>query len=223
MKRSMLNQYITEAADFFAANHFVLPPFASWTPEQWRSAGDDAKELRAQRLGWDITDFNSGHFETLGLSMFTLRNGLFATTGNAKPYAEKIMLVRNEQVTPFHYHAHKIEDIINRGGTNTGKLVVQLFQATSDARFSDSPFTVLCDGISREIEAGGKVILDPGESITLPPYLYHTFYATEGDALVGEVSSTNDDNTDNYFYDPIGRYPEVDEDETPLRRLCTEY
>jgi hypothetical protein len=82
---------------------------------------------------------------------------------------------------------------------------------------------VLCDGISREIEAGGKVILDPGESITLPPYLYHTFYATEGDALVGEVSSTNDDNTDNYFYDPIGRYPEVDEDETPLRRLCTEY
>lgn len=223
MKRSTLNRYITEAAGFFANNHFALPPFASWTPEQWRHSGSDAAELRAQRLGWDITDFNSGQFESIGLTMFTLRNGLSSDHAKAKPYAEKIMLVRNNQVTPFHYHEQKMEDIINRGGHDSGKLVVQLYGSTNDRRFSSDPITVFCDGISREIDPGGKVILGPGESITLPPFLYHTFYATDGDALIGEVSSTNNDNTDNYFYEPIGRFPEIEEDEVPFRLLCTEY
>jgi len=41
--------------------------------------------------------------------------------------------------------------------------------------------------------------------------------------LIGEVSRCNDDNTDNYFYDEIGRFPEIVEDEEPYRLLCTEY
>jgi D-lyxose ketol-isomerase len=223
MKRSTLNHYIAEAAEFFAKNHFVLPPFAFWTPEQWRHSGNEAVELRVQRLGWDITDFNSGKFEAIGLTMFTLRNGLSSIPRNAKPYAEKIMHVRNGQITPYHYHAKKMEDIINRGGKDAGTLVVQLYASTKDGRFSEDPFTVICDGVSRDVEPGGKVTLGPGESITLPPYLYHTFYATDGDALIGEVSSTNDDNTDNYFHEPIGRYPQIVEDEDPFRLLCTEY
>ena len=31
------------------------------------------------------------------------------------------MFVRENQVTPFHYHVRKTEDIINRGGKGTGK------------------------------------------------------------------------------------------------------
>ncbi len=70
MKRSEINQYITEAAAFFANNLFALPPFAFWTPEDWQHVGNEAIELRTQHLGWDITDFNSGNFKARGLTLF---------------------------------------------------------------------------------------------------------------------------------------------------------
>ena len=41
--------------------------------------------------------------------------------------------------------------------------------------------------------------------------------------LVGEVSSVNDDNADNRFLHTLPRFPSIDEDEPPLRLLCTEY
>ncbi len=224
MKRSEINRYLTEAADFFAQNYFSLPPFASWTPEDWRKLGDQAIELRTQRLGWDVTDFNSGNFKNSGLTLFTLRNGHSSQPETAKPYAEKIMHVRDHQLTPFHYHAIKTEDIINRGHAATGRLAVQLYASTKSARrFADTPVTVVCDGISQQVQPGGTVILGPGESITLPPFLYHAFHAIDGDALIGEVSSTNDDASDNYFYEPLDRFPAIEEDESPLRLLCTEY
>jgi D-lyxose ketol-isomerase len=223
MKRSSINRYLAEAATFFAENYFTLPPFASWTPKDWQQRRKEATELRTQRLGWDITDFNSGNFETRGLTLFTLRNSRPATPETAKPYAEKIMQVRNGQLTPFHYHVKKTEDIINRGRAGNGRLAVQLYSSTREGRFANDPFIVVCDGISRSVEAGGIVLLGPGESITLPPHLYHAFHAIDGDALIGEVSSTNDDDTDNYFYEPTGRYPEIEEDEPPQFLLCTEY
>ena len=47
---------------------------------------------------------------------------------------------------------------------------------------------------------------------------------TNGDkVLVGEVSMCNDDNCDNRFYEPLGRFPTIEEDEPPYRLLCTEY
>jgi len=33
----------------------------------------------------------------------------------------------------------------------------------------------------------------------------------------------NDDNGDNRFYLPAGRFPEIEEDEPPYRLLCNEY
>ena len=41
--------------------------------------------------------------------------------------------------------------------------------------------------------------------------------------LLGEVSQCNDDNTDNRFNPPFGRFPEIEEDEPPYRLLCNEY
>ena len=224
MKRSEINRYIAEAATLFATNRFALPPFAYWTPKEWRQLGDEAAELRTQRLGWDVTDFGSGDFKSCGLTLVTLRNGRSSRPETAKPYAEKIMHVRDHQLTPFHYHAVKTEDIINRGNANAGRLVIQLYASTEDARgFADTPITVICDGIARQVKPGGTVTLGPGESITLPPFLYHAFHAIDGEALIGEVSSTNDDATDNYFYKPLPRYPHIEEDEPPLRLLCSEY
>ena len=223
MKRSELNRYIAEADAFFAKNHFVLPPFAQWTPQEWERHGPEADEIRTQRLGWDVTDFASGDFHKTGLTVFTLRNGLAADGKPSKVYAEKIMFVRDGQITPFHYHAKKMEDIINRGGKGAGALVVQLHHSTADGQLAQSPVFVSCDGVRRRVEAGGTVILGPGQSVTLPPFLYHTFYAVDGDALIGEVSSLNDDDRDNFFLDKLPRYPAVVEDEVPTRLLCTEY
>ena len=33
----------------------------------------------------------------------------------------------------------------------------------------------------------------------------------------------NDDNADNRFYEPQGRFPTIEEDEEPLYPLCFEY
>jgi D-lyxose ketol-isomerase len=221
MKRSQINRCIGEAAAFFAENRFALPPFAGWSPADWQQRGNEAAELRAYKLGWDVTDFNSGNFPSIGLTLFTLRNG--PPHGNGKVYAEKIMYVRENQITPFHYHVRKTEDIINRGGSGTGKLAVQLYNRWADGGFAQTPITVVCDGVTRTVDAGGIVTLGPGESITLTPYLYHQFYAMEGDGLIGEVSSVNDDATDNYFREPLPRFPQVFEDEPPEHLLCTEY
>jgi len=221
MKRSHINRYIDEAAAFFAENRFVLPPFAEWTLAEWKQRGSEADELRAYKLGWDITDFNSGNFASIGLTLFTLRNG--APDGSGKVYAEKIMYVREGQVTPFHYHVRKTEDIINRGDSRTGQLAVQLYNRALDGGFEQTPVNVICDGVRRSVDAGGLITLGPGESITLTPYLYHQFYAVDGDGLIGEVSSVNDDATDNYFREPLPRFPQIFEDESPAHLLCTEY
>ena len=63
------------------------------------------------------------------------------------------------------------------------------------------------------------------ESITIQPYLYHDFHLEPGTGpvLLGEVSMCNDDNRDNRFYLPAGRFPVIEEDEPPFRLLCNEY
>ena len=223
MKRSAINRYIVEARSFFEENRFVLPPYSDWTLEDWQERGAEANEIRTGHLGWDVTDFNLGNFESFGLTLFTLRNGSNAAGKSSKNYAEKIMFVRQNQLTPYHYHVQKTEDIINRGSKGTGRLSVQLFNSAKDGEFSESPITVSCDGVQRRIDPGGTIILGPGESITLVPGLYHAFYAIDGHALIGEVSSVNDDSTDNYFKEPLPRFPEIIEDEMPIRVLCSEY
>ena len=120
----------------------------------------------------------------------------------------------------MHFHWNKVEDIINRGG---GELVIHLFNATADDGLADSEVTASVDGVKRVVKAGDQVVLTPGESITLPPRLYHKFWGARDRVFVGEVSLVNDDNTDNRFYEPIGRFPEIDEDEPPFRLLVTDY
>jgi D-lyxose ketol-isomerase len=224
LKRSEINLYLANAIDFFKANHFSLPPFASWTCEMWHRRGHEADEIRERHLGWDVTDFGSGTFASCGLTLFTLRNGGLGDAGQSRSYAEKIMMVREGQLTPLHYHNQKTEDIINRGGVAAaGDLVVQVYQSTDDGHLADIPVTVACDGLLRHMQPGGIILLGQGESITLPPRVYHSFHAVNGAALVGEVSSINDDAADNHFYIPLSRFPKIVEDEPPLRLLCMEY
>jgi D-lyxose ketol-isomerase len=172
-------------------------------------------------LGWDITDFGSANFPRCGLTLFTIRNGNLAR-GDKKTYAEKIMIVREEQETPTHFHWSKMEDIINRGG---GNLVLQLWASTPGEELSKDAFRVQVDGVTRQLNAGESVVLAPGESICLEQGLYHRFFGErgKGTVLVGEVSAVNDDNTDNRFLVPAGRFPAIEEDEAPLHLLVNDY
>jgi D-lyxose ketol-isomerase len=222
MKRSTINAIIRDADAFLRENGFHLPPFAYWTPDGWRGKGPEVQEIVDRQLGWDVTDFGLGDYEHKGLCIFTIRNGDPAnlSQGGGKLYAEKVLISDVDQVTPLHFHWRKVEDIINRGG---GQLVIQLYNSTPDDGLAGDDVVVSTDGVVRTVPAGGKVVLGPGESITLPTRLYHSFWAEEGRVLIGEVSLVNDDNTDNRFYEPLGRFPEIEQDEPPLYLLCTDY
>jgi hypothetical protein len=222
MKRSEINEIVREADSFIRQRGFHLPPFAYWTPAEWGTKGEEAREIVENQLGWDITDFGQGRYERCGLVLFTIRNGSLAELAakRGKLYCEKIMVVGVDQVTLMHFHWSKMEDIINRGG---GKLVIKLFNATEGDSLAGSPVTVSIDGVKRAVNAGDTVVLSPGESITLPPRLYHEFWGAEERVLVGEVSLVNDDHTDNRFYEPVGRFPEIEEDELPRYLLVTDY
>lgn len=221
MKRSEINQLLKKAISFMDEMNFRLPQFAYWTPEAWQSKGSECDTIRKAKLGWDITDFGSGNFKKIGLLLFTLRNGSLNEGLNQKPYAEKIMIVEENQITPMHFHWKKTEDIINRGG---GNLMIQLYNSTEDEQLADTDITVLIDGCLHTLPAGSIVRLTPGESIALTKGLYHTFWAEEGfgKVLTGEVSMVNDDSNDNRFLAPVGRFPDIEEDEAPIYLLANE-
>jgi D-lyxose ketol-isomerase len=222
VKRSEINALIRDSVEFFDAMGFKLPPWAYWKPEDWQGKPDTVEEIVDTMLGWDLTDFGSGDFENKGLILFTLRNGDFRDPENSKGYAEKIMVVREEQETPYHFHWHKMEDIINRGG---GNLVIELYASDESETLSQEPVVVRVDGVKQTLDPGGKVILTPGESVCLEPYMYHRFYGQKGrgKVLVGEVSAVNDDTADNRFLEASGRFPRIEEDEKPLHLLVNDY
>ncbi|MBE9600276.1 D-lyxose/D-mannose family sugar isomerase [Pedobacter sp. MC2016-24] len=86
MKRSTINQTISDARNFFEQNGWALPP--------------------APR--WDVTDFGLGDFSTCGLVLVNL--------AEETEYCEKLMYATKGQLTPAHTHLKKKEDIICRNG-----------------------------------------------------------------------------------------------------------
>ncbi|MEA4933077.1 MAG: D-lyxose/D-mannose family sugar isomerase [Lawsonibacter sp.] len=222
MKRSEINTIIKDFEALMKEYRFALPPFLGFTPEEWAEKGHAYDEIRDNALGWDVTDYGEGHFDTLGLALITIRNGNVHDSKYTKTYAEKIMMLRDGQVSPNHFHWNKMEDIINRGG---GNLVFKLWNATQDEGLGDTDVEICQDGRRYMVPAGTEIVLHPGESLSLYPYYYHEFYVQSGTglALIGEVSMCNDDNTDNRFYQTLGRFPSIEEDEPPYRLLCTEY
>ena len=121
----------------------------------------------------------------------------------------------------MHRHNIKAEDIINRGG---GTLTLELFARAPDGGIDEeAEVRVYCDGIARTLGPGDKLRLTPGESVTLMPNHWHAFWGEGADVLIGEVSTVNDDVTDNIFREPIGRFSTIEEDEAPLHLLVSDY
>ena len=223
MKRSRVNEILTEGDAFIRSFGYVMPPFAYLSPDEMQARAADLSQIRERRLGWDVTDYGKGHFDSLGLFLFTVRNGDNAdlASGRGMLYAEKIMISRRDQISPMHRHNIKAEDIINRGG---GTLTLQLFsRAPNGGIDEEAPVRVYCDGVARTLSAGDKLRLTPGESVTLMPNHWHAFWGEGADVLIGEVSTVNDDVTDNIFREPIGRFATIEEDEAPLHLLVSDY
>ncbi|MEM6846776.1 MAG: D-lyxose/D-mannose family sugar isomerase [Pseudomonadota bacterium] len=223
MKRSQVNDIMASAIDMIRSHNFALPAFAWWTPSQFLARKEQAAHLIATRCGWDITDFGAGDFDRVGLFLFTLRNGRLEdlSRGWGMTYAEKLLISRQDQISPMHRHGLKAEDIINRGGAD---LIVELFGSDHDGNFdSERGGAVLCDGIRVAFAPGDKLRLKPGESVTLMPGDWHAFWGEGGDVLIGEVSTVNDDENDNIYREPLGRFSNIIEDEEPRHLLVSDY
>jgi len=160
---------------------------------------------------WDITDFGLGDFDHYGLTLINL--------AEEPEYCEKLMYARLDQTTPAHTHAKKKEDIICR----SGQLMLRLWNGHPDTSEQGKHFLARINGRERELINGEVLILEAGERITLIPGLYHSFWAGRTGTIIGEVSTANDDNNDNFFVNPdIGRYPGIEENEAPVVRLISE-
>lgn len=220
MKRSEINEALRRANKTLEQWQWSLPEWGHWTAADFTAHPQAASYLRAHQLGWDVTDFGSGRFAECGLVLFCLRNGIVGVEGE-RTYAEKLLFVEEGQVTPTHRHQAKMEDIINRAG---GDLVIEFAATDADGNVLRDDVTVAVDGLPRKLAAWEPLILSPGQSVTIHTGLYHRFYGRKGGGpvFVGEVSQVNDDKSDNYFLEPIGRFAAIEEDEPPLRPLWNE-
>ena len=75
MKRSEINATIKQFEALLDQYRFRIPPYLSFTPEEWADKNHEWDEIRDNMLGWDITDYGEGDFEHKGLALITLRNG----------------------------------------------------------------------------------------------------------------------------------------------------
>jgi D-lyxose ketol-isomerase len=126
-------------------------------------------------------------------------------------YCEKLMCVRSNQMTPRHYHAAKKEDIICR----RWRLTIELP--------SSAPVRLQVNGEWRDIPPGKPLILEFGERVTLTKGVLHAFWADSEYAIVGEVSTANDDAHDNYFENKrVGRFSRIDEDAPAFVKLVSD-
>ncbi|MDB0032157.1 D-lyxose/D-mannose family sugar isomerase [Alphaproteobacteria bacterium] len=220
MKRSEINQAIIEAKKMMENYSWVLPQWGYWSKEDYINEPSVSKYLKDHQMGWDVTDFGKGLFNEQGITLFCIRNGI---QGNAqdKPYAEKLLFMREGQEIPFHSHKVKLEDIINRGG---GDLAIEFVMVNEHLKEKNENINILVDGVQVEVEPHEPLILKRGQSVTVERNIYHKFYAVKGTGMVmaGEVSQVNDDNNDNYFLEPVGRFTQIEEDEQPIHPLWNE-
>jgi D-lyxose ketol-isomerase len=163
------------------------------------------------RPRWDVTDCGLGHFAKIGLVLVNL--------AEHPEYCEKLMYARRHQVLPLHTHRRKKEDIICRAG----RLAIEIWKGHPQRTRKGAAFYLWRNGENVKVRSGQVLLLEAGERVTIVPGVYHAFWPENREAIIGEVSTANDDAHDNFFTDPrIGRFPLIEEDEPPVARLCWE-
>ena len=158
---------------------------------------------------WDVTDFGLGRYRRQGLVLVNL--------AEEPEYCEKLMYALAGMTTPAHCHQKKKEDIICRWG----QLAVVLWRDA--AQKEGEPLSLKINGHVIEVMTGETLSLHAGERVTLMPGVYHEFFPTSEECIMGEVSTANDDLRDNFFVNPdIGRFSGIEEDEAPLISLVSD-
>ena len=220
MKRSEINKAIQSAKKMMEKYCWTLPSWGHWSKSEYENKSELREYLNKHQMGWDVTDFGKGVFNEQGITLFCIRNGIQGNV-NDKPYAEKLLFMQEGQEIPFHSHKIKLEDIINRGG---GDLAIEFVEVDEKDQELSNKITVLVDGEKILLDPHEPLILKRGQSVTVDRNIFHRFYAVKGSGMVmaGEVSQVNDDNNDNYFLEPIGRFSEIQEDEPTLHPLWNE-
>ena len=162
---------------------------------------------------WDVTGFGLGDFNKYGLVLINL--------AELPQYCEKLMFAKAGQITPIHKHNAKQEDIISRAGV----LTIQLYGQDEEGNFleNEGELETLLNGEPATYLSGTIIYLKPGERITLKPGSYHRFWPSSEYCIIGEVSTYNDDVTDNVFVNKdVGRFEAIDEDEPALYPLVSD-
>jgi len=162
---------------------------------------------------WDVTGFGLGDFNKYGLVLVNLTE--------LPQYCEKIMYARDGQITPIHKHNAKQEDIICRIGT----LAIQLFAQDEKGEFleNDGEVKILRNGEEITCQSGTILYLMAGERVTLTTGCFHQFWPVGNYCIIGEVSTYNDDVSDNVFVDKnIGRFESIEEDVPAIFRLVSD-
>ena len=220
MKRSEINNAIETAKKMMDTYNWTLRKWGYWSKEDYNNNPEMTKYLKDHQMGWDVTDFGKDNFNSQGITLFCIRNGIQSNFDD-KPYAEKLLFMQEGQEIPFHSHKIKLEDIINRGG---GDLAIEFLEIDNNDKQLSKKITVLVDGEKIELDPHEPLILKKGQSVTVERNIFHRFYSVKGSGMVmaGEVSQVNDDNNDNYFLEQVGRFSQIQEDEPPLHPLWNE-
>jgi len=223
MKRSQINAAIDNAQQALKQHDIRLPEWGYWKPEQWRKAGPEYRRIMLNALGWAVTDFGSGDFDNMGITMFDVRNGTPEHPDEGTPYGEKIFILKPGQRLPYHFHWKKKEDIISYCG---GTLMIKLYMANEDETMNEElPGTVFCDGVEKHFTAGQIFEIPHGGSLSITPKLYHRFWAKEGGGVLvgGEISTISVPKTDNRFGGNARRFIPIEEDVAPNYLLNIDY
>lgn len=160
---------------------------------------------------WDVTDCGSGDFARCGLVLVNL--------AEEPEYSEKLIYMRSGQVVPMHTHRRKKEDIICR----CGEMMMELWSGLPDASRRGTSLQIKRSGLGATVSEGNPFLVTAGERVTLTPGIYHSFWPTRSETVIGEVSTANDDANDNFFADTtIARFPAIDEDEPAIVKLVND-
>lgn len=158
---------------------------------------------------WDVTDLGLGDWRKVGLVLVNL--------AEEPEYCEKLMYGQRGMLTPAHSHKLKKEDIICRAG------YLSITVWNKPPRLADGDVDLKFCGEARRVASGTNFLLGPGERVTIYQGVWHSFVPASEECVIGEVSTANDDATDNYFDDDrIGRFPTIEEDEAATVRLISE-
>jgi D-lyxose ketol-isomerase len=212
-KRSDIESVIGACITLAHENGIHFPNFAYWKVEDWKAHAVETEVMRQVHLGWNVTDFGMGDNLKFGTCSITLRNGLKEHPEVGVPYCEKLGYFRDGGKLALHFHHYKSEDIICK--SVSGRFWLELWNTNEDNSLDEkSDVEIYMDGIKIIKKPGERFYLSCGASITLIPRIAHIFGAEEGggDLLYGEISKINNDKTDNYFYEPLTRFSEIEED-----------